>query len=158
MTKPIRRLNAALRRDLSNRTLGVFLVIGWMSWLLMEPLANVIDDHTTPQPWFDAEVKLGQETVHYTRTINRWMRGEWSAMVMIPAPDDGWRISCDRSGAWTYKPATEGTISMGFERFTGGCTQPEGMHRVCVEYVMEDLNGRRRVFGPFCSPEYTPRS
>ncbi|WP_156944004.1 hypothetical protein, partial [Roseivivax isoporae] len=63
-----------VKTDLSNRTIGVMLFFGWMTWLLAEPMADIVDDYTTPQPWFHAELTVGEDVVHYTRVIERWMR------------------------------------------------------------------------------------
>ena len=146
-----------MNRIVPNLSLGVLIVIGWIAFLLTEPIARLVDDHTTPQPWFSAAMALGPDAVHYDRTINRRMRGEWTAVMQIQNGDE-WIGECDRSGRWTYRPETSGAVSMSFDRFTGGCPQPDKPHRVCTDYVMTDEPGRTRHFGPFCSNAYTPGS
>ncbi|APX23205.1 MULTISPECIES: hypothetical protein [Salipiger] len=138
------------RPDVSNRTLGVMLIVSWLALLLFQPLTEAWDDRPSQRPWIDVSLQLDGDHVLYTRMIKRVLRGDWTARVQI-STGEGWRTVCDDSGAWTYRPETSGTLSMTFDRFTGGCPQPSGAHRVCVDYVMEDLRGRRRIFGPFCS-------
>lgn len=138
-----------MRFVVSHAHLGLLLVIGWLVVLLADPLARVYNDLTTPQPWFDVSFSVVDGRVEYRRRINRWMRGEWTATVSLPAPD-GWRGICTRSSRYTYRPAASGLRHMTFTYFTGGCTEPIGRYRLCVDYVMTDRRGVVRDFGPFC--------
>ncbi|WP_305972643.1 MULTISPECIES: hypothetical protein [unclassified Mameliella] len=137
-------------RDVSNKTLGVLLVVGWLVLLLLQPLLDAWDDRPSQRPWIDVSLQLIGDQVDYTREIKRVLRGEWTVSVQVETPG-GWRTICDGDGKWTYRPETSGTIRMPFARFTEGCPQPVRPHRLCVDYVMDDMRGRRRLFGPFCS-------
>lgn len=136
---------------MSQKSVWVFLLLGYFTLLFADPIADRWDDLSTDQPWIDVEVALlDSGNVQYERQINRWMRGEWTAVVQV-ADGDGWRGICSRSGYYTYRPAMSGVTYLDFAYFTGGCAQPDGRHRVCVDYVMRDRRGKQRDFGPFCA-------
>lgn len=138
-----------MRINVPNMNFGYILVLAWIGLLFVKPVSEMIDDATTDQPWFDMQIEIGDGTVDYSRTINRWMRGIWVASVMVPS-GDSWRGVCAGDGRYTYRPETSGSVNMAFEYFTGGCAQPSGPHRVCVDYVMTDRRGVVRDFGPYC--------
>ncbi len=130
--------------------MGALIVAGFVGVALIEPIANVWDDHTTPQPWLEVAISEERGGIAYHRIINRWMRGVWVAVVQVRR-GDAWKGVCTGNGAFTYRPHNSGTELMTFEYFTGGCAMPAAPHRVCVDYVMQDRRGRQRDFGPFCT-------
>ncbi|QDP61598.1 MAG: hypothetical protein Tp138OMZ00d2C19078261_59 [Prokaryotic dsDNA virus sp.] len=140
----------------SDKIFGIMLLISWAAILSVKPLAEVWDDRPSQRPWINVDLSIEGEDVVYSRVIKRMMRGEWTSYVQLRF-GDSWRSYCYGSGDWTYRPETTGEIRMSFLDFTGGCVQPTTEHRTCVEYMMTDMNNRRRPFGPFCSPSYNPR-
>ena len=151
-----------LKTDISNKTLGVLLLVLWGLWWVSAPVVDAIDNHTQGVPWFKAEIGITSDgRVSYYRDINRQMRGDWTAVVQIPLRTrDGFRTICDGDGSWTYRVGDSGLLDepMEFERFTDGCSMPSVPFRLCADYVMEDLKGRRASFGPFCSDLFDPRN
>ncbi len=128
------------------------LALGWIGVLFIEPVAEVYDDMTTPQPWFDAQLSMSGDRVLYERQINRWMRGEWVATVQV-LDGGAWRGICSGGGSYVYRPETSGRTNMSVRYFTGGCDVPSEPYRICADYVMTDRRGTTRDFGPFCTRE-----
>lgn len=136
---------------MSNKRLGIMIVAGWLALLLAKPIADTFDNLTTAQPWFNVELELEGDQMIYTREINRWLRGDWTASVQIPAGEGRWMSICSGSGRSIYRPDASGTVHRDFETFTGGCIEPAGRYRLCADYMMRDQRGLIRPFGPFCA-------
>lgn len=137
---------------------GRALIVAFLIMLLLKPAQRVVDDLTTPQPWFDVEISVpdhlaGEDpVVSYNRTINRPVYGIWSVTLFSREPGQRFTYFCSGSDYATYDPANRGTISMSFDEFVGkDCPMEAGEYRICANYDLRDKSQTSRFFGPFCT-------
>lgn len=147
---------------ISNRIFGLLILIAWICILLIKPISNKIDDMTTPQPWFDAEIRVFKSDgyqVEYTRWINRRLKAKpWNAWVEFPNDNGVWQKACSGSGSDTYDPSNTGTVVFTVEYFVNP-TQPCKLKslpvfKVCAKWSMYDDYDRFKPFGANCSPVF----
>ena len=150
---------------ISNKVFGFCILIGWICILLIKPISDKIDDLTSLQPWFDAEIVLYREgeliKVKYTKWINRHMSAEpWHGWLEYPNKNNVWQKECSGSGNDSYDPSKSGTVYYTIEYFTGSnkeCKTEHEVFRVCADWAMYDRNGRKKFFGPICSLPYNTK-
>ena len=133
-----------------------WLVIAlWMFLLMLQPTVNSVkkffDDRN--RNWWNAQVAIRFEedqalpTIIYSRETEKVLHGSWQAWV-----DVGGTEVCRGSEAGNYGPVNSGIRSMSWAYFLGvDCPVPQQPFRVCASWVMEDMQGNRRDFGPICS-------
>lgn len=150
MTSIIRKL------EIGDRAFGWVVLICFIALLAHKPAINLIDDLTTPQPWFSVQFKVpdhrhgNNPDVTYKRTINRPVHGHWSVRIFSPPSNKPY--VCAGSGYAYYQPETEGTITLSFHDFIGARCRPRpGVYEACSLYELTDSRQVTRNFGPFCS-------
>lgn len=131
-----------------------WLVIAlWMFLLMLQPTVSAFKTFFDDGNWWNAQVALRLEEhnprpiVQYSREANRVMFGRWQAWVEV-----GGTEVCGGQGTGNYGPVNNGIRSMSWAYFLGeDCSIPQQPFRVCASWVMEDMQGNRRNFGPVCS-------
>lgn len=143
--------------EIGDKAFGWTVLLLFVGFLIHKPMMLLLDDLTTPQPWFTVAFTVPDHApgddpiVQYERTINRPVQGLRSARISKRDKASVYRFVCSGSGYAYYQPETSGPISVPLSAFVGSrCSLAPGSYRACAAYDLTDSRASRRTFGPFC--------
>lgn len=139
-----------------NKSYKVFVwvaAICGLTILTIRPVIYEIDNLFSSDEWWTAKIRVlspkeGEKPrIQYERQAERTMSGTWNAYTSSKTAE-----RCGGSGQFNYGKINSGLGNWSWKDFIGvDCPVPEGDFKVCATWIMTDLKGQSKSFGPVCS-------